>query len=395
MTTGEAGRTGLVLSGGGARAAYQAGVLKAVAELLDERNIRGNPFQVVVGTSAGAINATALASGADDFAEAVKRIVLVWENMRADDVYRTDSLGVARSGARWLSALSLGWMLSKWVRARPRSLLDNSPLEHLLRRMIDPKRILHVLQNKHLHALAVTASSYTSGKHVTYYQSRQEIESWTRTDRLAMCEPINIEHLMASSAIPFVFPARILHINGRFEYFGDGSMRQLSPISPAIHLGANRVLIVGVGRMHDPSLAPGAALPLSYPSLAEIAGHALSSIFLDSLAVDIERLERINKTLELMSAEGRQHPTLRKVDVLVIPPSQRIDAIAARHIGSLPWAIRLLLRGVGPTDAKSSALASYLLFEKGYTRELINLGHADTVARREDMIRFIEGAETS
>lgn len=380
--------TGLVLSGGGARAAYQVGVLKAVAQLAAEHGIAGNPFPVIVGTSAGAINATALASGADDFQDAVARIVHVWENVRAEQVYRTDSFGVVRTGARWLTALSIGWVLHRWSRARPKSLLDNEPLSDLLKHIINPHRIVRMLDEGKLHALAVTASSYSTGQHVTYYQSNQNIEPWTRSQRLAVRETIGIEHLLASSAIPFVFPAQSLQLNGQSEYFGDGSMRQLAPISPAIHLGANRVLVVGVGRLHEPPAMPNLNEP-AYPSIAQIAGHALSSIFLDGLSVDIERLMRINKTVSLLPEAVRGSSALKPIDLLLISPSERIDEIASRHIGSLPLSIRALLRGVGATDASGAALASYLLFEPGYTGELIRLGVADTLAKRDEVVQFI------
>jgi NTE family protein len=391
-------QTGLLLSGGGARAAYQVGVLKAIAALQTERAQaaglpelgRANPFPIVVGTSAGAINATAFASAADHFQEAVARIVEVWENFRAEQVYRSDSFGVVKTGARWLTALSIGWTVRKWTRARPKSLFDNAPLSELLTKMIDPERIAGLLKTPALRALAVTVSSYTSGQHVTFYQSSQPIEPWTRSQRVAIPEHIAIDHLLASSAIPFVFPAKALSLGGHPEYFGDGSMRQLAPISPAIHLGAERILVIGAGRMQE----PGGIVPKgepAYPSLAQIAGHALSSIFLDSLSADIERLLRINRTLGLLSASERRETSLRPIEVLVISPSQRLDEIASRHVGSLPLPVRALLRGVGATDARGAALASYLLFESSYTRELIDLGVADTMARKAEVIGFLAG----
>jgi NTE family protein len=390
--------TGLLLSGGGARAAYQVGVLKAIAGLQVERAraeqrpylARENPFPIVVGTSAGAINATAFASRADNFQEAVGRIVEVWENFRAEQVYRSDSFGVVKTGARWLTALSIGWTLRKWSRARPTSLFDNAPLSELLTSMIDPQRIALHLETVALKALAVTVSSYTSGQHVTFYQSSHAIEPWTRSQRLAIPESIRIDHLLASSAIPFVFPAKALPLGGRSEYFGDGSMRQLAPISPAIHLGAERILVIGAGRMQEPGGARPGTDP-AYPSLAQIAGHALSSIFLDSLSADIERLLRINRTLGLLPAKERRETTLRPIEVLVISPSQRLDEIASRHVGSLPTPVRAMLRGVGATDARGAALASYLLFESSYTRELIDLGLTDTLARRDEVIAFLAG----
>ncbi len=384
--------TGLILTGGGARAAYQVGVLKALAEIRRDVGAQHspNPFPVITGTSAGAINAAALASHCDDFDAAVAQLVQVWENFRAEQVYRSDSLGVIRSGARWLTMMSVGWVIARWRKARPRSLLDNSPLEALLKQMVKVDRLRDLMQAGHLQALAVTASSYSSGTHVTFYDAMQEFVPWTRMQRVAVRDTITVPHLLASAAIPFVFPAVPLDFEGRAEYFGDGSMRQSAPISPAVHLGARRILVVGAGRMHEP---PGRReVNSEYPSLAQIAGHALSNIFLDALAVDVERLQRINNTLALLPPEALANTTLRPIDVLVIAPTQRLDDLAAKHLDSLPTPVRALLRGVGVSghgqDARGAALASYLLFEAPYTRELVALGVSDTLARREEVLRF-------
>lgn len=381
-------KTGLILTGGGARAAYQVGVLQAISQILWEAGWRParNPFDIICGTSAGAINAVALACRADNFSEGVQKLLDVWENFTAEQVYRADSLGVLRSGARWLSLLSFGWLLRKWRAAPPTSLLDNTPLAGLLHRMLDLPRLDVALSEGMLHALAVTASSYTGGNHVTFYQTAADIKPWIRMQRIAMQDQIGVEHLLASSAIPFMFPAVPLYLGSRREYCGDGTMRQLAPISPAIHLGATKVLVVGAGRLHEPPVqTPGQS---RYPSLAQIAGHAMSSIFLDSLAVDIERLNRINLTLSQVPPEFLQHTPLKPVELLVIAPSQRLDVIAARHTASLPKPIRTMLSGIGATEARGSALASYLLFESSYTCELIRLGQQDTNARKDDVLKF-------
>lgn len=388
-------RIGLLLTGGGARAAYQVGVLQALAELRRARAPgapASSPFTIITGTSAGAINAASLACGADDFDLAVQRIVSVWQNFEAGQVYEADLLSVLRSGARWMSLLSLGWLIARWRRIKPRSLLDNSPLDELLHRMVPLERLPQLIAQGHLHALAITASSYSSGHHVTFFEGSEELQPWVRSQRLAVRDHISHEHLLASSAIPFVFPAKALAINDGVEYFGDGSMRQTAPVAPAIHLGAERIVVVGAGRMSEPRDTLLRAAPTTYPSLAQIAGHAMSSIFLDALAVDIERIRRINQTLNLIPREARQASALKPVELLVISPSERIDQIAAKHAGALPHAVRALLGGLGVSssqaDVKGGALASYLLFEAAYTRELMAMGHADTLRQEDEVCRF-------
>ncbi len=387
--------TGLILTGGGARAAYQVGVLAAIAQLRRDACATGdNPFKVISGTSAGAINAATLACQADDFCSAVDGLMYIWQNIHVDQVYTADAFGVIRTGARWLTMMSLGWAVARWRRTRPRSLLDNAPLRGLLSRWLQMDRLDEMLAQGHLEALAVTGSSYTSGHHVTFYQSRQHHEPWVRTQRLAVqTERLSVEHLMASSAIPFIFPSEPLPLRGAVEWFGDGSMRQTAPISPAVHLGAEKVLIIGAGRMHETG-GEGAdsPMPQGHPSMAQIAGHALSNIFLDALAVDIERMQRINHTLSLLSGEARRNTPLRPIEALVIAPSRPLDSLAAERQGALPAPIRALLRSVGVSGegatASGSALVSYLLFEPEYTSELITLGMADTLARRSDIQRF-------
>lgn len=385
-------KTGLVLTGGGARAGYQVGVLFGVSEILQSAgwSPARNPYDIIVGTSAGALNAAALACHADDFGSGLNRVLEIWEQFTADQVYRADSLGVIRSGARWLSILSFGWLLRKWRANPPNSLLDNTPLVTLLHRMLDFPRLDIALMNGTLHALAVTASSYTSGRHITFFQTDADISPWHRSQRIALRSQIGVEHLLASAAIPLIFPAVPIYCEDRREYFGDGSMRQLAPISPAIHLGADKVLVIGAGRLHEqPARNQGALAP--YPSLAQIAGHAMSSIFLDGLAIDIERMSRINLTLSTLTAEQRLRTSLRPIDMLVIAPSERLDAIASRHVRSLPRPVRLLLDGIGATEVRGAALASYLLFESSYTCELVALGRKDAHALRAAVMRFFDG----
>ena len=372
-------RTALVLPGGGARAAYQAGVLAAICEMLPDAT--ENPFPILCGTSAGAINAATLACNAENFRAAVANLNEVWRNMRAHHVYRADPLGVAASGAKWLSALARGWFFRK----SPRSLLDNEPLRGLLGAWLDFNNIDRAIAAGKLHAVSISASGYTSGHSVSFFQGRAEIESWNRINRFGSRDRLSVDHLMASAAIPFVFPAIRLHR----EWFGDGSMRQLAPVSPAIHLGAEKILVIGAGRMSEKAERQRGQ---SYPSLAQIAGHALSSIFLDGLAVDIERMQRINRTLSIIPEGVRagQGVALRPIETLVIAPSERLDHLAARHARALPRSVRTLLRGIGAMNRSGGALTSYLLFEQPYTRALIDLGFRDTVAREAEVRAFLE-----
>lgn len=374
-----AARTALILTGGGARAAYQVGVLKAVRELLPEQ--RRNPFPILCGTSAGALNAASMAVWAEDFPAGVDNLLNVWENFSVDKVYRADPLSMGISAARWISTLAVGWL----TRQSPRSLLDNSPLRQLLSDSLDFSRIEKAIERGTLHSVSITCSGYSTGQSVSFFQGREGLEPWRRSQRVGAPTKIGLDHLMASSAIPFIFPA--VRINR--EWFGDGSMRQVAPISPAIHLGADKILVIGAGRRTDESERPRTSV---YPSLAQIAGHALSSIFLDSMSVDLERMSRINNTLSLIPEEIRREKgmSLRPIEVLNIAPSQRLDHLAAKHAKALPWPVRTMLRGFGAMNRNGGALTSYLLFEPAYTRALIELGYTDTLARREEVCRFLE-----
>ena len=377
-------KTGLILTGGGARAAYQVGVLKGVREILagGSTSPAPNPFRIICGTSAGAVNAAALAVYANDFNAAVGHLLGVWEHFRVHHVYRSDFIGVARGGAQWLAALML------LRRSSPVALLDNSPLARLLSTGMDLSCIQENIDRGHLYAVSITCSGYSSGQSVSFYQGGGDCVPWERTQRVGCGMPIRVEHLMASSALPFIFPP--VKINR--EYFGDGSMRQIAPISPALHLGADRVLVIGTGRQ---TAEPARVHSTAVPSLAQIAGHALNSIFLDSLNVDIERLQRINHTISLIPPQAAREAglPLRKVDVMVMSPSEPIERIAVRHLRELPSTVRFLLRGIGAMNRNGSNLASYLLFEAGFCRALIELGYKDTLARREEMRRFLAPAE--
>jgi NTE family protein len=374
--------TGLILSGGGARAAYQVGVLAGIADLLPLG--ASNPFPVIVGTSAGAINAVTLASGATHFSETIRRLTDFWEGFQSRLVLRSDWPGVIRQASRFVghSLLGLGAQV-------PVALLDSSPLRKLLHTHLDLSGIGEAINQHHLRAVAVTAFGYESGQAVTFYQGRGAIDPWLRHRRIGLPTQLSVDHLLASSAIPLLFaPVKIAQ-----QYFGDGAVRQSAPISPALHLGANRVLVVGVsGNPRGPSASDVHQQVFSekQPSLAQIGGHMLNSTFIDSLEDDIELLQRLNHFSHLLPSDLQPRRLgLAPVEVLVIAPSQPIDEIAARHRHELPAALRLFLRGPGATKTSGAGVLSYLLFEAGYCSELIELGRRDALAKRVELCRFL------
>ncbi|MDH2917240.1 MAG: patatin-like phospholipase family protein [Gallionella sp.] len=380
-------KIGLILTGGGARAAYQVGVLKAIAEFMPYRS--RIPFDVVCGTSAGALNAVALAVNARHFRKGVRYLYNIWNNAHISEIYRSDVIGVAANSGRWIMGLLLSVLGSN--RYNRVSLLDNRPMRTFLERILPCELIQQNIDDGLVHAVSVTASGYGSGHSVTFYQGVAEIKPWRRARRVGIPTQISTQHMLASSAIPFMFPA--VHVNR--EFFGDGSMRQIAPISSALHLGAERVLVVGVGHGAVEEDERRAKID-NYPSLAEIAGHALDSIFIDGLEVDLERLHRINRTISMIPEELRSKVSLSHVEALVITPSQPLEKVAERHISNLPWTIRILLRLVGVMRGSGANLVSYLLFEKHYCRALIDLGYQDAFKRRDEILLFLEqgGAST-
>lgn len=375
-------RTALVLTGGGARAAYQVGVLKAAAELLPKR--AHNPFSIITGTSAGAINAVALGASANNFRLAVKKVERIWSQLHVGQVYKASSKHLI--GGILRLAVSLFHQGSG--RRRPISILNNEPLAQLLARAIDFGDLERRLQGGLLDAIGITASSYATGESITFYQSDLDgdtLPPWRKARRRGVPAKLTIEHLLASSAIPTIMPAARIGDT----YYGDGALRQVSPISPAIHLGAERVMIVGVS--NNPNRQrPKTSEPRS-PSMARIMGHLFNSAFIDSLENDVETMARINELVGIIANENPRSASagLRHIDFLCINPTIEINELVAKHIKALPRAMRSILKMTGATPSGGgTSMASYLLFEGAFCEELIACGYRDAMTQKDDLMDF-------
>jgi NTE family protein len=371
------GKTALMLPGGGARGAYQVGVLKGIAEICGHRQRSDNPFPIITGTSAGAINAVVLATHAHEFAHGIERLEMFWSRLHCHNIYRTDAWTVAKTGLRALGALLFG----RFGLNAPRSLLDNSPLAELLQRELQLANLPRVIKQKQLQALAITASSYTTAVAETFFEGAPHLHEWQRYRRFGHRADIGPEHILASSALPFLFPAQRI---GN-EYYGDGGLRLLAPLSPAIHLGADNILVIGT-RDETPIERP--TRPVSYPSMGEVAGYLLDTIFMDTLWSDISRLQRINRTLQLLPESERLKSHLRPIQTLVIKPSRDVRDITREHAEAIPRPVKNLLKVIGGWG-KDWRMPSYLLFEPAYTTALIELGYRDAISKQEIIADFL------
>lgn len=369
----------LVLSGGGARGAYQVGVLKAIADL-HEKSAQ-NPFSIISGTSAGAINAVTLATSANNFRLAVKKLEKFWQQLTVEQVYKAGIWDLAVSGGTLLLS-----MLNKGIgKKQPLAFLNNEPLRQLLSRTIQFDNIQKRIDAGYLDAVIVNATGYTSGEAVSFFQARKEISGWRKGRRVGITTQLAVKHLMASSAIPTIFPAEKVSR----EYFGDGALRQLAPLSPVLKLGAEKVLVIGVSG--NPTRVPHRETTTHSPSLAQMIGHIFNSAFIDSLEHDLDIMLRMNDLIRLNERDVAytSQGEVRTVNLLAIQPQLEFDEVAARHIQHLPPAMRYMMKTTGATgEGGGASFASYLLFEPPFCRELIQNGYQDTMAQEEAIRDF-------
>ncbi len=378
-----ADKRALILSGGGARAAYQVGVLKAITEILPSK--AHNPFAIICGTSAGAINAASLASHPGSLRDSVANLETMWRNLTPERIYRTNTASLVRS----LLRIGLSLFHQGATESNPLSLLDNTPLHTLLREEVNFDRLDDAIGSGELEALCVTAMGYSSGESVSFFQGHPQLKPWRRYQRVGSPCELTHEHLLASSAIPTIFPA----VKIQREYFGDGALRQMAPISPALHLGANHILVIGVSGNRNPVHWGRRRSVRHTPSMAQIMGQMFNSAFIDAMESDIEHLERVNRLLALIPDEVRRAEglPLREVDSLIISPSEEIDIIAGRKIRSLSPSLRFALKTVGATKSGGGATAaSYLLFTPDFCGALIDMGYKDAMWERESIEAFFD-----
>jgi len=365
--TEEPGKLGLVLTGGGARSAYQVGVLKGIAELL--RRGSACPFPIITGTSAGAVSAVALASDAAHFRRSVLAIERVWRDFRVHHVFKADAISMLKSGLHW----SLAFLTGGWLVQPPHALFDNAPLWELLRVHLHFDGIPRSLYKTHLHAIGVSATCYGDADSVTFFAAEATAEPWHRVYRKGVRATLTLDHLMASLSIPFLFRPVLLND----AYYGDGAMRQTSPLSPAILLGATRLMIIGV---NDPApTGEPPQRPTVEPTFSQMFGFMLDSLFMDTLNANLERINRYNESAGM-----------QPIETLVLTPSRDVNEIARRHLKELPRTLRTLLRALGAHNSANSLLLSYLLFERGFTRALIELGHQDARTRAVEIREFLQ-----
>ncbi len=363
------------MTGGGARAAYQVGVVRAIYEILKNDQ---HLFDVITGNSAGAINSTYLAANAQDWDVATNNLIDLWKRLKPQDVYDLRVRTISELGMKWLGGAVFGGLTPKGSHIN--HLLDTAPLRKLLTREIDFNDIQNNINTSSIRGVALSTTNYNSGSNVVYFQGSLEIEDWSRTDRFSIRENINLDHLMASAAIPFFFPP----VKVGDSYFGDGCIRQTTPLSPAIHLGSEKIIAIGVRYPHHEQRMQDLALsPFSNPTIGQITGIMMNAVFLDSLESDVERMMKINELIK----EGHRE-AFKVIPILMLRPSRDLGKMTEKLNEDLPARLRYLLKGIGVTEHEGLDLLSYLAFDKSYTVPLMDLGYEDTIKRKSEIEDF-------
>lgn len=379
-------KIGLVITGGGARGAYQAGVLKRIGELRRMQEV-GNPFPLIGGASAGAVNGAALAVGADDFAAATKALADLWSRLRPTDIFRCDLASQAHNSVTWILDLSFGGIFGG---GNARSLLDATPLRNYLNRHLDCDRIQDNIKRGNLYALAISATNYSSGESYLFIQGAKGHALWNRLRLVTVATKITVDHVCASAAIPLIFQPVRLNISRGAAFFGDGCVRLQQPLSPVIRLGAEKVFAIGVRGDDRERVEIGTNG--SNPSLSQVMGVLFDVMFLDHIATDVEHLERLNHLLEvghIMQPDLEENERIRQVSTFVISPSESLSALAAQHQKDMPYLIKYFVSSLGRDAASCADLMSYLLFTPKYTRDLIAIGYRDADERIDEIEEFL------
>lgn len=368
-------RLGLLMTGGGARAAYQVGVVRAIYEILGKKN---NLFDVISGNSAGGINSVYLAANAENWDVSTHNLQQLWVNLRPEYVYDLRKRTVTDIGMKLVSGTILAGLTP--MAGTVNHLLDTTPLKKLVLKEVDFTHIGRNIRNKNLYGVSLSTTNYNSGSNVVFYEGNEEVKDWARSDRFSNRCELKIEHMMASSAIPVFFPP----VQIGQSWYGDGCIRQTTPLSPCIHLGADKIIAIGVRHPHDQETMKSMAMsPTSNPTIGQVVGIMMNAIFLDSLDSDVERLRRINELI----AEGT-HRELKQVPVLLIRPSRDLGKMSSNITTELPPILRYLLKGIGVSDHEGLDLLSYLAFDESYTRPLISLGYEDAYKMKDEILRF-------
>jgi len=377
---------GLVMTGGGARGAYQAGVLKRVSEIKGGQ-ARGNPFPIIGGSSAGAVNGSLLAAGCDDFPAVARALSEMWAGLRPSDIFHCDFISQAHNSLTWILDLSFGGIAGG---GNARCLLDATPLRHFLNQHLNCDRIQTNIKRGDLYALAIGTTNFNSGKSYLFIQGAKGIPVWQRVRLVTIATKITVDHICASAAIPLIFEPVLLKIPNGVAFFGDGCIRMQQPLSPVIRLGAKKVFAIGVRCGNKEKEEVNASE--TRPSLAQVMGVLFNVMFLDHLATDIEHLERLNHLLErghVMQPGVDEGEKIRPLQTLVIKPSVNLSDLAGRHHKDMPYLIQYFVNGLGRDSESCSDLMSYLLFTSKYTRELIDIGYHDADERADEIEDFL------